>query len=278
MAHFINCQIDRGTAKLSTSISYYREALELRHAGHPDRPATLLHLVAVLLYQYGKLGFEEIPGEIVELASEALASCSADSHEHQAAGLTLQTYTLYRAIGSGSLADIDSLIPTLRQATQDIHQDYFHNLQRLTNLALALWIRYEFSGDLRDLDESIATHEAVMRFACFTLNSPDHTQLLNERANATLGSGSWKDALVTAASVSIPYFFDIPYGPDTLGLEFVVPTFTIYRKICERLEATNYITDASECLRQMVDELSAQGNAHDEHLQWVPGEWSLYIV
>ena len=202
MAHFIDCQIDRGTPKLSISVSYYREALELRHVGHPDRPVTMLHLAEVLLYQYGKLGFEEIPGEVTKLTSGVQDSCLADSYERRAADLALQTYALYRAIGSGSLADIDMMIPALRQAAQDILRGYFDELQRLTNLVLALWIRYRFLGDLRDLDESIA-HAEVMLFTRFGLNSPVHTQLLNERANATLESGSWKDALVTAASVSI---------------------------------------------------------------------------
>jgi len=217
MAHFINCQIDRSTVKLSTSISHYREALRLRHVGHPDRPVTLLHLAEVRLYQYGKLGFEEIPGEIMKLASEVQASCSPDSPEHRAADLALQTYALYSAIGSGGLADIDRLIPALRQTVlQDIPHDYFDKLQRLANLVLALWIRYELLGDLRDLDESIATHEEVMRFTRIALNSPVHTQLSNERANATLASSSWRDALVTATSVSIPLFLDIPCGPDAV--------------------------------------------------------------
>jgi len=206
MAHFINCQIDHGTVGLSTSISYYRGALELRHVGHPDRPMTMLHLAEVLLYQYGKLGSEEIPGEIMKLTSEVQASCFADSHEHRAADLVVQTYALYRAIGSGSLAYIDRLIPALRQAAQDILHDYFDKLQRLANLVLVLWIRYEFLGELCDLDESIATHTEVVLFTRFGPNSPLHTQLLNERANATLESGSWKDALVTAASVGIPFY------------------------------------------------------------------------
>ena len=71
----------------------------------------------------------------------------------------------------------------------------------------------------------------------------------------------------------VSFFFDIPCGPDTLGLEFVVPRFSIYRVICERLETTDRITNASECLHQMADELVEQENAHDEQVQWVLGEW-----
>jgi tetratricopeptide (TPR) repeat protein len=274
MAHFINCRIDRGPMDLSTPISYYRKALELRHVGHPDRSAMLLHLAKVLLYRYGELGLEEFSGEIMEFVSEVQACCSVDSHEHLAAGLVLQTYALYKVISSGSLADIDKLIPALRQAVQDIPRDYFDNIQRLTNLGLALRIRYEFCGHRGDLDESIAIHEEAMQLTPCDLDSPTHTQFLKEWAKATLAGGSWKNALVTAASVSISFFFNLPSRPDTLGLEFVVPRFTIYLIICECLQTIGRITDASECVRQMVDELVGQANAHDEQVQWVLGEWS----
>lgn len=201
---------------LSTSISYYREALELRRAGHPDQPATLLHLAEVLLYHYGKLGFEEFPGEIVRLVSEVQNSCPVDSHERRASDLALQTYALYTAVTSGRLVDINNLIPTLRQAVQDIPRDYFDMSQRLSNLVLALWIRYESHGEIRDLDESIATHEKAMQFTPCTLAARIHAQLLKERENATLPSGSWKDVLLTAASVNIPSIPDAFCGPDTL--------------------------------------------------------------
>ncbi|KAF8549065.1 hypothetical protein OG21DRAFT_1488841 [Imleria badia] len=249
-AHFIQCQINR-SMELSTTISYYREALELRPVGHPDRPGTLLRLAEVLLYCYGKVGFEEFPGEIVTLASEVQACCSEDSHECRAADLTMQTYALYKAISSGSLADIDKSILGLRQAVQDIPEDYFDKLQRLSNLALALWIRYVFHGDLGDLDESILIHEEAMRFTPYGLNSPTHTALLKERENVTLAGFLWKDALVTADS-------------------FGVPRLSIYRALCERLEMLGRGTDAIECFRQMV-EWGEETNRHGEYLGWVLG-------
>ena len=189
----------------------------MRHVGHPDRPGTLLHLAKVLLYRYGELGLEEFPGEIVEFASEVQASCSMVSHERRAADLALQTYALYKAIKSGSLADIDKLIPTLRRAVEDIPHDYFDKPQRLTNLGLALGVRYEFCGYHGDLDESIATHKEAMQLTPCDLDSPTHLQFLKEWARAALAGGSWKDALVT--SVSISFSSDLRSGPDTLGLD-----------------------------------------------------------
>ena len=216
MAHFINYWVDHGPLELSTSILCYREALELRHAGHPDRPGTLLHLAKVLLYRYGELGLEEFPGEIMEFASEIQASCSVDSHERRAANLALQTYTLYKATSSGSLADIDKLIPALRQAVQEIPHDYFDKPQRLTNLSVALRIRYEFHGDLNDLDESIATREEAMQLTPCGLDPLSPTPLFREWAKSKLTSGSWRDALVVTPNVSIPFcsgalrWFDTP--------------------------------------------------------------------
>ncbi|KAF8553280.1 hypothetical protein OG21DRAFT_1267504 [Imleria badia] len=247
--YFIKCQIDRESVGLMTSISYYREALGLRRVGHPDRPGTLLHLAEVLVYRYGKVGYEEFPGEIVELASEVQASCSEDSHERRAVDLALQTYALHKAIRSSSLADNDRLILGLRQAVRDIPDDYFDKPQRLTNLALALWIRREVCGNLENLDESIATHEVAMQFIPCGLDPPTHTQLLKEQANATSAGSSWKVALITAASL-------------------VVPRFSIYRALCERLEALGRVTDAIQCFPQMVDELGEETNLHGENLEW----------
>ncbi|KAF8415204.1 hypothetical protein L210DRAFT_103217 [Boletus edulis BED1] len=248
-AHFANCQIDYEPMRLSTSISCYRKALELRRDGHPDRPATSLHLAKVLLYHYGKLGYEEFPGEIMELASEVQVCCSLDSHECRAADLALQTYALYKAISSGSLADIDQLIPALRQTVQESPRGYYlDGLQRLINLVSALWVRYEFSGDLSDLDGSIAMHEETMRSTPCALHSCTYTQLLKEREMAALPGGSWKDALATAAS-------------------FVVPRFSIYRALCERLEAVDRIIDAAECFHGMTSELTHE--IQDEEARWI---------
>ena len=277
MAHFIKYRIDRGSMELSTSILHYRKALELRHAGHPDRPGTLLHLAKVLLYRYGELGLEDLPGEIEKIASEVRASCSVDNHERRAADLALQTYALYKAISSGNLADIIKLIPPLRQAVEDIPHDYFDKLQRLANLSLALGIRYEFYGDLGDLDKSITTNKEAMRLTPF--GESIHIQFLKEWAKATLAGSSWKDALVVAASVSISISFcsGTRRGIDTDGLQFTLPRVTIYRVVCERLEAVDPVTDAVECFHEMMSELEGEVYMSGPMTEWVSGEFMLYL-
>jgi hypothetical protein len=54
-------------------------------------------------------------------------------------------------------------------------------------------------------------------------------------------------------------------GIDTLGVEFVVPRFTIYQVLCERLETIHHVTHASECFGQMVDELAQEIQGKGKH-------------
>ena len=112
--------------------------------------------------------------------------------------------------------------------------------------------------EIDDAATSKATSHDNVPILPETLNSPTPTPLLREWAKATLVSRSWADALATAARVSIFFFSCTPHGIDTLGVEFVVPRFAIYQVICERLEAIHRITHASECFRQMVDELALE--------------------
>ncbi|KAF8129301.1 hypothetical protein EV363DRAFT_1338600 [Boletus edulis] len=87
-----------------------------------------------------------------------------------------------------------------------------------------------------------------------TLDPQTHIPLLRVWVKATLVKHPWKDALATASSV------------------FVVPTFVAYRVICEFLDTTDHVTEASDCFRQMVDEMVGQVNAHIEEAEWVLGK------
>ncbi|KAF8129259.1 hypothetical protein EV363DRAFT_1220403 [Boletus edulis] len=87
-----------------------------------------------------------------------------------------------------------------------------------------------------------------------TLEPQTHIPLLGVWVKATLAKRSWKDALATASS------------------EFVVARFIAYRVICECLETTDRVIEASDCFRQMVDEMLGQGNAHIEEAEWVLGK------
>lgn len=53
----------------------------------------------------------------------------------------------------------------------------------------------------------------------------------------------------------------------------MVPTFTIYRALCERLETLGNVTDATSCFYQMMRDLEARTNPHiEQELEWVPSE------
>ena len=46
----------------------------------------------------------------------------------------------------------------------------------------------------------------------------------------------------------------------------------IYQVICERLEMSDHIADAVECLQQMVGEWIGEMDMHSEQANWVPGK------
>ena len=127
------------------------------------------------------------------------------------------------------------------------------------------------SSPERDGDAALNTaqqNEAPRPLSTFDPWTP--TPLLRQWAKTALTSGEWKDALAVTVSVSTSFCSGTPRGIDTPGVEFVVPRFTIFRVICERLETIHRLTHASECFRQMVDELSQEIRGTEAN--WVLGE------
>ena len=57
-------------------------------------------------------------------------------------------------------------------------------------------------------------------------------------------------------------------------MKFETPRFTIYRVICEHLETIDHVTDAVECLQQMVSELADETDIHDQQAKWILGKRS----
>ena len=98
------------------------------------------------------------------------------------------------------------------------------------------------------------------------------TPLLREWAKATLPYCSWKDALVTAVSVSISSCSVCFARPNTLALQFIAPRSVIYHAVCERLEAIDHIMDATKCFLQMTGELGNQMNSDRDLHGWALGE------
>ena len=163
MAKFFHCQVTGAYADLQVSISLYREALDMYPAGHPDRPATLLHLAQVLLYLYGKYGYDEsVADEIQELVTEIQSACPGNTHECRAAELILQTCARYKVINRSDLTELNKLISVLDDATKVPPYGYFDRPHRLYNLGVALLQRFGVRGELNDLVRSIATNEEAV--------------------------------------------------------------------------------------------------------------------
>ena len=99
------------------------------------------------------------------------------------------------------------------------------------------------------------------------------TPLLREWAKATLSYCSWKDALVSTVSVSISSCSLRFACSNALALQFIAPRSFIYQAVCERLEAMDRITDATECFLQMTGELGKQMNSDRDLREWALGEW-----
>ena len=99
------------------------------------------------------------------------------------------------------------------------------------------------------------------------------TPLLREWVKATLSYCSWKDALVTAVSVSISSCSVRFACSNSLALQFIAPRSAIYQAVCERLEAIDHITDATKCFLQMTGELGKQMNSDRDLREWALGEW-----
>jgi hypothetical protein len=91
-------------------------------------------------------------------------------------------------------------------------------------------------------------------------------------------SGEWKDALVVAVSASIFFWSSTLRGIDTpMDWQFTLPRVTIYRVLCEHLEAIDRVTDAIECLLEMTSELGGEVYMSRPITEWVSGEFMFYL-
>ena len=59
---------------------------------------------------------------------------------------------------------------------------------------------------------------------------------------------------------------------DILSGQFEVPSFLVYRVICDILEGNDRLTQAIECFQQMQNDLPEDTGANDGRAQWELGK------
>ena len=172
-AKFISHRIDPASADIDDLISLYRQALDLRPPGRPDRPATLLQLAQALLFRYERqrcnksiadIKESSVADEIELLMAEVNEICHEDTFEFRAASLVLQTLKRYRVLARAVLVELGELVLELERSVEMPPLWHFDRPYRMINLSAALCKLFELTGDLGNLGKSISVTEEAARF------------------------------------------------------------------------------------------------------------------
>ena len=150
---FIKCQAYGTYSELDVPIELYGDALKLRGAGHPDRPATLLLLAQALLSRLGQVYDESIATQIGRLLVEIHFD---DSRNRRTADVIARTCRFYRAVNSENPAEVDSLFfRNLDLVAYVPPYGCFDRPHLLHKLSIAFWARFKLHNNPSDLDKSI---------------------------------------------------------------------------------------------------------------------------
>ena len=111
-ARLISCQVGITSPDFDIPITLYRDALDLRPVGHPDRPATQLHLARATMSRFLKWGEKTYAEEAKKLIAQVQDVCSVDSYEYQLADTILRECTPDIATNERTDASCPSNLPT----------------------------------------------------------------------------------------------------------------------------------------------------------------------
>ena len=159
-AKFTRCLAHGTYSDLCGPIELYRETLELRDCGHPDRPATLLLLAQVLLCLLGREYDESTVTQIRHLLAEIHPN---NSRERRTADTILRTCRLYRAVSSEDPTQIGDIVRNLDCSAYEPPYGYFDRPHILHGLGAALWCRFQIYTNPDDLEKSIALNKEALR-------------------------------------------------------------------------------------------------------------------
>ena len=121
-------------ADLEEAISLHREALNLRPAGHPDRPISLNHLAGCLTIRFEKPDMPTDLDEIITFHRAILDHHPPDHDSHAEAIDKLLFHLLRRVQSSAMAADVDEYITlgcvalALHEPGYPGHTEYLHHL------------------------------------------------------------------------------------------------------------------------------------------------------
>ena len=187
-ARLISCQVGITSPDFDVPITLYRDALDLRPVGHPDRLATVLHLARATMSRFLHWGGNSYAAEATSLIAEVQGACSVDSYEYRLAAVILQEcapdWATDGCMAIAHSSDPSTSTPELED--EILHTPDFHPANSpmsipelenvilhapnscsqkpamLTALALALLMRFERVGNKDDINGSIVAIEQAV--------------------------------------------------------------------------------------------------------------------
>jgi CHAT domain-containing protein len=161
-AHTADYQLSGSTEALFAAIRAQREALELSARGQQAHIAFAVNLANRLIFAYGVARDPAMLGEAVDRLRALLSETMPD--QWRAAALNNLGLALRAQFEiTGDQGQLRSSLAAQRQALQlTTVEGVTERVNRLNNLANALWALYQSTGVLADLDEATATYESAV--------------------------------------------------------------------------------------------------------------------
>jgi hypothetical protein len=159
----------RNVDQLNTAIEHYRNALSLRHTGHPDRAYSLFMLGGSLWWRYEHTGDVALLNEAIELEREVLL-LQPPGHPARSNTCDLLRFSLYALFEhTGDPALLDEVIKVEREALALRPPGHPDRSTSCAFLASSLRVRYKQTGNVALLHEAIELEREAL-----ALRPPGH--------------------------------------------------------------------------------------------------------
>ena len=164
-----NRYINHGGADddLDEAISLHHSALDLRPAGHLDRPSSLRELAICHWRRYTKQNTLSDLDEVVSLNRATLGLCPPNHSGRASALHNLGYYLKIRFVAFTDNNDLDEAIELHRLALELRPEGNSDRFTSLHELAVCLWKRYCNRASISDLEEAMAFNRAALELRPF---------------------------------------------------------------------------------------------------------------